>query len=70
MEKDKDLKIIINELATNKDIKDIVIEDLHDNVYTYSAQVKIENGLAKIILPFSVKDHEWREDIAEELYKA
>jgi hypothetical protein len=67
----KDMKIKdIVKLLNDLDTDDIIVEDLDANLWTENLSVRIEdNGRIALILPFSTKGlHEWREDIADEMY--
>ena len=59
------IKELINELQKLDLEKEICVVDMYENIYTYDFEVSVDY---KIILPLHILDHEWREDIAKELY--
>lgn len=70
MQEFKDMKIKdIIKLLSNVSTDDIIVEDLDANLWTDNLSVKIDNDKVTLILPFSTKGlHEWRDDIAQEMY--
>lgn len=65
-----EIKIDVKLSDLLKTDKEVTIHDLDDQVWTDDVSVVVnKDGSMKLILPFTTSgNHEWREDIAKEMY--